>query len=69
METWYCFVCCLCSVVLAGKETDEDLAHYVKKEPYTEMPWTSNEIRINKMIEEEIIKFNYAHETTVSTVE
>lgn len=53
------------SMAWAGKDTDEELAHYVKKEPSTLEPWTSNERRINKMIEEEIIKFNLAPETTV----
>lgn len=55
-------------VVWAGIDTDEELAHYIKKEPTTVMPWTSNERRINKMIEGEIIKFNYAPETTVRTL-
>ncbi|XP_046661065.1 uncharacterized protein LOC124354557 [Homalodisca vitripennis] len=52
------------SIVLAGKDTDEELGHYVKNEPKTDRPWTSNERRINKMIEDEIIKYNYAPETT-----
>ncbi|XP_054289778.1 uncharacterized protein LOC129005043 [Macrosteles quadrilineatus] len=69
METWCFLVCYLSSAALAGKDTDEELAHYIKKEPSTDMPWTSNEMRINKMIEEEIIKFNYAPETTENPID
>lgn len=66
--TWLVWALGTAMLVWAGKDTDEELAHYVKKEPSTLEPWTSNERRINKMIEEEIMKFNYAPETTVCII-
>ncbi|XP_054289690.1 uncharacterized protein LOC129004985 [Macrosteles quadrilineatus] len=67
MSRWVtCLMCCV-NAVLSGKDTDEEFEDFMRKARTTLRPMSYRERELNKMVEDNIVRFNEAVTESDST--